>query len=135
MTLDDSVRERLVKNAITAMGHAYCPYSNFPVGCALVDDKGTIHTGVNVENAAYPNGTCAETGAIASMVAKGGSKIVAIAVAAKGKALATPCGSCRQRISEFATEKTEILICDGKRLRETFTANDLLPHSFGPENL
>ena len=126
----------LIKAAISARQIAYAPYSNFLVGAAILDEKGHIHQGQNVENAAYPNGICAETSAIATMIQQGGTRIVKMAVSGRnGDLLCTPCGGCRQRIREFASQDTRILICDANSLKEQFTLSDLLPHSFGPENL
>ena len=125
----------LVAAAVSVMGKAHCPYSGFPVGCAVRDEKGRIHLGVNVENAAYPVGTCAEAGAIAAMAAAGGKRIAAIAVATKGDGVATPCGACRQRIREFAEPGVPVFACGPGGLREAFTLGELLPSSFGPENL
>ncbi|MGC6531055.1 MAG: cytidine deaminase [Candidatus Puniceispirillaceae bacterium] len=127
--------DALIAAALGAMGQAYAPYSQFQVGAALSDEAGTIHIGVNVENAAYPQGSCAEAGAIAAMIINGGRKITAVAVAGRGDALCTPCGGCRQRLREFAGPDTPIIICgeDGERAR--FTLAQLLPHSFGPDNL
>jgi len=133
MSDSDSI---LVKAAIAAMDKAYAPYSNFPVGVAIRDDTGRIHSGANVENAAYPVGNCAEASAIAAMVMAGGAKIVTIAVAGgDGSSLCTPCGACRQRIREFGDENTPILVADPNGLRARFTLGELLPHSFGPESL
>jgi len=127
--------ERLIKAAIEAMPSAYAPYSGFHVGAALLDENGNIHQGVNVENAAYPQGNCAEASAIAAMIIDGGRRIQAIAVAGRGDLLCTPCGGCRQRIREFADAETPIIICgeDGERAR--FTLGDLLPESFGPDHV
>ena len=127
--------ERLIKAAIEAMPSAYAPYSGFHVGAALLDENGNIHQGVNVENAAYPQGNCAEASAIAAMIIEGGRRIQAIAVAGRGDLLCTPCGGCRQRIREFADAETPIIICgeDGERAR--FTLGDLLPESFGPDHV
>ena len=133
--IDQGKEQELVALAIKAMGRAHCPYSNFPVGCALLDENGASHVGVNVENAAYPVGTCAEAGAIAAMAAAGGKMIVAIAVASKSKGVAGPCGACRQRIREFASLDAPILVCGEDGLRERFTLESLLPESFGPEHL
>ena len=115
--------------------NAYAPYSKFHVGAAILADDGNIYTGCNVENAAYPIGSCAEASAISAMVMAGQSKIVAIAVAGAGDELCTPCGGCRQRIREFAKASTPILICDESDLRHTTTLEALLPLSFGPNNL
>ena len=126
----------LIKAAILARQIAYAPYSNFLVGAAILDEKGYIHQGQNVENAAYPNGICAETSAIATMIQQGGTRIVKMAVSGgNGELLCTPCGGCRQRIREFASQDTPILICDANGLQDRFTLGQLLPHSFGPENL
>ena len=125
----------LIQAAIAAMPRAYAPYSQFMVGAAICDENGDIHTGVNVENAAYPQGSCAEAGAIAAMIMAGGTRITSIAVAGRGDMLCTPCGGCRQRIREFANPDTPILIADTTGLRQRFTLADLLPHSFGPDHL
>ena len=127
--------EALVKAAITAMGRAYAPYSKFPVGAAILDQDGVIHVGANIENAAYPVGNCAEASAITAMIMAGQNRIVKIAVAGgNGDLLCTPCGACRQRISEFAAADTPVLICGPDSLRQRFTLAKLLPASFGPEN-
>ena len=127
--------DALAQAAMAAMPRAYAPYSQFQVGAAILDENGIIHTGVNVENAAYPQGACAEAGAIAAMVIAGGRQIKAIAVAGRGDVLCTPCGGCRQRIREFATADTPVLVCGEDRVKAEFTLGDLLPHNFGPDNL
>ena len=128
----------LITAAIDAMTRAYAPYSKFAVGAAVRDEQGQVHCGVNVENAAYPNGICAETAAIAMMVNAGGQRVDRIAIAGGTDAddiLCTPCGGCRQRIREFATPDTVIIIASPDGEQRRFTLADLLPHSFGPENL
>ena len=127
--------QRLADAALAAMPMAYAPYSGFQVGAAILDESGHIHTGVNVENAAYPQGACAEAGAIAAMVMAGGKNIQAIAVAGRGDLLCTPCGGCRQRIREFASLDTPIVICGEDGIKATFTLEQLLPQSFGPDHL
>ncbi|CAM3247456.1 MULTISPECIES: cytidine deaminase [Methylobacterium] len=119
--------------AVRARAHA--PYSRFRVGAALRDERGAIHAGCNVENAAYPVGTCAEAGAIAAMIAGGGRRIAAILVCGDGAGLVTPCGACRQRIREFAGPDTPIHAAGPERVAKTFTLEELLPESFGPETL
>ena len=99
----------------------------------MLDAVGRIHVGANVENAAYPQGVCAEAAAIAAMVAAGGRRLAALAVAGPG--LCTPCGGCRQKIREFAGPETPVLVCGPEGLRRRFTLDELLPASFGPENL
>ena len=127
--------DELAAAAIAARSRAYAPYSGFAVGAAVRDEHGAIHVGANAENAAYPAGTCAEAGAIAAMIVAGGRRIAAIAVAGPTGPLCTPCGICRQRIREFAASDTPILVCDGGGVRARFTLSELLPESFGPENL
>src|SRR5918994_4985459 len=99
---------RLFAAASAAMEHAYAPYSKFQVGAAILAGNGQIYSGCNVENAAYPVGSCAEAGAIAAMVAAGGSRIAEIVVMGEGDNLVTPCGGCRQRIPGFARPGTPI---------------------------
>ena len=126
----------LIAAAVAARRKAYAPYSRFLVGAAVKDELGQVHAGCNVENAAYPEGTCAEAGAIAAMVMAGGLSIVEAAVAGAGDALVTPCGGCRQKLREFAKADLVIHVCDETgRIRRSFTLDELLPSSFGPENL
>jgi cytidine deaminase len=125
----------LLEAARTVQANAHAPYSRFRVGAALRTPSGTVFTGCNVENAAYPLGTCAEAGAIAAMVAAGESAIDVILTVADGDMLATPCGGCRQRIREFATSATVIHVAGPEGVRKSYTIDELLPDSFGPENL
>lgn len=127
--------DELFELAKDAMNKAYVPYSKFPVGAAIVTAAGKIYSGCNVENAAYPEGTCAEAGAIASMVLGGDTQIKDIYVIGKGDELVTPCGGCRQKIREFSSVDTMIHICGAEGVRKSLTMNELLPFSFGPENL
>ncbi len=125
----------IVAAACAARANAYAPYSNHPVGAAILDENGAIHTGCNVENAAYPQGVCAEASAISAMIGAGARHIAAIAVAGPGPALCTPCGGCRQKIREFAAPDTPVLVCSREEVEREFTLDDLLPASFGPDNL
>jgi cytidine deaminase len=127
--------EALFSAARSARANAHAPYSKFAVGAAVLDERGAIHAGCNVENAAYPVGSCAEAGAIAAMVLTGGRRIEAVLVIGGGEGLCTPCGACRQRIREFAGPHTPVHIAGTQGLRASFTLADLLPHAFGPENL
>lgn len=126
----------LIAAAKSARLKAYAPYSKFLVGAAVRDERGQIHGGCNIENAAYPQGWCAETSAIAAMIMSGGKTIAEMAVIGTGDLLCTPCGGCRQKIREFAKGNVKIHMCgeDGK-VKQTFTLDELLPASFGPENL
>ena len=123
---------KLMDHARAARKRAHAPYSGISVGAAICDEHGWIHTGCNVENAALPEGICAETNAIGSMVAAGGKKIVAIAIVGGGEALAdiTPCGGCRQRILEFADDNTDIVLLAADGEERHFTIAELLPESF-----
>ena len=126
---------KLAAAAKAARAQAHAPYSKFKVGAAILADDGRIYSGCNVENAAYPNGVCAETSAISAMVLGGGKRIRAIAVIGGGKNLVTPCGGCRQRIREFADQDVVVVShgVAGAPLEQTIA--QLLPHSFGPEFL
>ena len=126
----------LLTAAMAARVKAHAPYSKFYVGAAIRDEQGRIHAGCNIENAAYPQGWCAETSAIAALVMAGGKRIVEMVVIGNGHDLCTPCGGCRQKIREFAGGDVKIHCCteDGELVR-TFTLDELLPASFGPENL
>ncbi|MDZ7644697.1 MAG: cytidine deaminase [Woeseiaceae bacterium] len=122
----------LIDAARRAREQAHAPYSGFRVGAALLDESGRVHVGCNVENAAFPAGTCAETGAISAMVAAGGKRIVAIAAVGGRQALesCTPCGGCRQRILEFADEATRIVVLDDDAEPLSYSMAELLPASF-----
>lgn len=126
----------LTEAAIRARHRAHAPYSRFLVGAALRCADGSIHAGCNVENAAYPQGVCAEAGAISAMVLAGGRRITELVVAAGGSRACTPCGGCRQKIREFASADAVIRMVDehGAPLMQS-TLGELLPHSFGPDDL
>ena len=126
----------LIDAARSARHKAHAPYSGFRVGAAMRDENGGVHAGCNIENAAYPQGWCAEPSAMAALVMAGGTRITEVAVLGNGEALCTPCGGCRQKIREFAAGDVLIHCCteDGRLIR-SFTLDELLPFSFGPENL
>ena len=127
--------EVLFEAATTAMSRAYAPYSHFPVGAAIRSTSGAVYAGCNVENAAYPQGWCAETSAIAAMVSAGEREIAEVLVVSMSDDLGTCCGGCRQKLREFAPLTTPIYTCGPEGLRRTFTLDELLPLSFGPDNL
>ena len=117
------------------LARSYARYSHFTVAAAVIDETGAAHWGVNVENAAYPSGTCAEQTAIGAMVTAGGRGIAQVLIAAGSNAVVQPCGACRQRIAEFATPTCEIVsVQDGQATRRT-PFWSLLPESFGPRDL
>lgn len=115
--------------------NAHAPYSKFHVGAALRTASGAVFSGCNVENAAYPEGTCAEAGAIAAMVAAGERLIVEILVMADADQPVTPCGGCRQKLSEFADRDAVVIIASPEAEQLRTTVGDLLPGSFGLEHL
>jgi cytidine deaminase len=100
------------------------------------DEQGRVFSGCNIENAAYPQGWCAEPSAISALVMAGGTRITEVAVMGNGSVLCTPCGGCRQKIREFARGDVKIHCCtETGELIRSFTLDELLPFSFGPENL
>ena len=125
----------LLQLAQRMMLRAHAPYSKFHVGAALRAEDGSIHGGCNVENAAYPQGTCAEAGAIAAMVAAGGKRILECVVVGPGPGVITPCGGCRQKLREFATDDLPVHLCGPDGVHRTVTFGSLLPMSFGPIHL
>lgn len=120
--------------AVSMLDRAYVPYSHFPVGAALECVDGTVYTGCNVENAAYPAGICAERNAIFRAVADGHTNFKRIVVAGRSDDFCVPCGICRQVMREFAPN-LEIICLNKHGAEQTFTLEQLLPHSFGPEFL
>lgn len=130
--------DALFAAAAAARRNAYAPYSRFAVGAAVRGESGRIHAGCNVENAAYSEGQCAETGAIAAMAAGGDRRLVAVLVIGGTPGdgtVCTPCGGCRQRLSEFGGPDTPVYCCGPEGLRLTTTLGALLPHAFGPQVL
>jgi cytidine deaminase len=131
--LTDEIKTQLIQAALAARHWAYAPYSNYPVGAALLTASGRIYDGINVENAAYPDTMCAERVAVYKAVSEGEREFSAIAVATSNGG--SPCGSCRQVLAEFGLDTAVILTdADGKISRET-TVRDLLPGAFGPRDL
>jgi cytidine deaminase len=128
-------QQELFDAALAAHHNAHAPYSKYPVGAAVRTDTGRVFAGCNVENAAYPQGWCAEASAIAAMVTAGERRIVEVLTVSGGELLGTCCGGCRQKIREFAALDTPIYSCGPQGLRAIFTLEGLLPNSFGPEHL
>ena len=127
--------DELFAAARAVQENAHAPYSRFRVGAALRTAGGRVFSGCNVENAAYPQGSCAEAGAISAMVAAGEHEIVAVLTVCDGDAIGTCCGGCRQRLREFAAGNTPVYAAGPEGVRATFTLDELLPHSFGPQHL
>ena len=162
LPITDDRMHALVDAARSARERAYAPYSRFKVGAALLDEQGRIHAGCNVENAAYPQGQCAEASAIAHLVLAGGRRILAAVVvgvaggdgrgdgssdssgdrsgdssrdSSAGGPPVTPCGGCRQRLREFAADDLPVWAADLQSVRGRYTLGGLLPASFGPDHL
>ena len=127
--------DKLFKAAKDVRDKAHVPYSKFKVGAAFLTESNTIIVGCNVENAAYPQSQCAEASAIGNLVANGFNKIKEVVVIGSGGLLCSPCGGCRQRLREFAALDVNIHMCNVDGHMKTSTLEDLLPDSFGPENL
>jgi cytidine deaminase len=132
---DQTTVDKLIDASFAAKSRAYCPYSKFPVGAALLCDDGTIVLGCNVENAAHSPGVCAERTAIASAVAQGHRKFKAIAIATDVKdAFIFPCGTCRQTLAEFGLD-WRVYVTKPDKSYDRKHVRDLLPFSFGPDVL
>ena len=122
-------REELIATAIGMLDRAYCPYSHFPVGAALECADGTVFTVCNIENAAYPVGTCAERTAMGKAISEGRRDFVRIVVAGRSEDYCVPCGMCRQFMQEFAPQM-EVICLNGKGEEMSLTLKELLPHGF-----
>ncbi|SFS15659.1 cytidine deaminase [Yoonia litorea] len=120
----------LVEDARRVRENAHAPYSKFKVGAALIAGSGKVYLGCNVENVAYPEGTCAEAGAIAAMVAGGDTSITEIAVIADSPKPVSPCGGCRQKIAEFASGDVRVTLATTDGVVHQTTVAALLPGSF-----
>jgi cytidine deaminase len=133
MALTKQEKQTLIDLANTARQHAYAPYSNYPVGSALRTKTGRIFTGVNVENAAYPQTMCAERVAIFKAISEGEKEFEAISVVTDNGG--SPCGGCRQVLAEFGLD-TFVLMADGSgKLVKEMTVRELLPEAFTPDHL
>ncbi len=120
----------LLKAALAARENAHAPYSGFAVGAAIRTGSGAVFTGCNVENASYPEGSCAETGAIAAMVGAGARDIAEVCIVADTKAPISPCGGCRQRLAEFAGPDVPVTMATVSGDSVTMRMGELLPMAF-----
>ncbi len=125
----------MIELAGRARERAHAPYSGFAVGACVRSDTGKLYAGCNVENAAYPEGQCAEATAIGAMVAGGDRRIVEVVVIGGGDEPCMPCGGCRQKLGEFAGPDTPVHACGPEGVRKTVTLGELMPLGFGPANL
>ncbi|HBF41491.1 MAG TPA: cytidine deaminase [Anaerolineaceae bacterium] len=133
MELSPKKRDELVDLAIRARERSYSPYSHYAVGAALLAASGKIYTGVNIENSAYPTSICAERVAIFKAISEGERNFEAIAIATENGG--SPCGSCRQVMSEFSLQMKVIVVDDTGNIHIDASVDDLLPHAFTPEDL
>lgn len=126
---------QLFNLALKTRLNAYAPYSSFKVGAAVLSSSNNTYVGCNVENVSYPNGTCAETGAIAAMIAAGDNLIKDIIIVAESDNLITPCGACLQRIFEFSDKNTKIHLANLNEIKKSYTISELLPLAFNEKEL
>ena len=125
----------LFEKARTVWENAHAPYSKFKVGAALRTVSGEEFIGCNVENSAYPQGTCAEAGAIAAMISAGEKEISEICIVADSPSPVSPCGGCRQKLAEFSTPSTMVHLANLKGILACHSLGELLPHSFSSDHL
>ena len=125
----------LFDRALEARANAYVPYSGFRVGAAIRCPDGSVHAGCNVENVAYPEGTCAEAGAIAAMVVAGRTEIAEVVVVADSPEPVSPCGGCRQKLAEFAGPETPVVLAGLDGPRVTTSVGALLPGAFATAHM
>ena len=133
-TLTSEYRQILIETARHYLKNSYSPYSNYPVGAAVMAEDGLVYGGTNIENSAHPSGLCAERVAINKAISEGNRKILAVAVVTRNAG--APCGACRQVMREFASLEMPVILTtieDG--FEEEFILGDLLPRSFGPDDL
>lgn len=136
LQLPSDVLQRLLAAAQAARARSYAPYSKYAVGAAVLDEHGQVHAGCNVENAAFPQGWCAETTALGTMVMTGGRHARAVLVTGPGPDIITPCGGCRQKLREFSVPESLLVIAaDPSGVKAQWTLEQLLPASFGPDHL
>ncbi|WP_299945501.1 cytidine deaminase [uncultured Ruegeria sp.] len=121
--------------ALAVRENAHAPYSNFKVGAAIRSGSGAVYTGCNVENVAYPEGTCAEAGAIAAMVAAGDTELTEVYVVASSAQPVPPCGGCRQKLAEFGKGEVVVTMATADGLETRTTIADLLPGAFGAAHM
>jgi cytidine deaminase len=131
--VSDDDLHALAAAARAAREQAHAPYSHYRVGAALLDEHGRVHSGCNVENAAYPQSLCAEAVALGALISAGARHVRAVVVAGgEGGAAIVPCGGCRQKLAEFAAADTPVASVDAHGWRARHTLGELLPFAFGP---
>lgn len=128
-------KQPIIEAALAAREKAYAPYSNYPVGAAVLAGSGRIYSGCNIENASYGLTICAERVALASAIAAGERTFLGLAIAGGDGTPSMPCGACRQFIAEWADEDLPISVVSAQGQRLDLTLGDLLPHAFTPKSL
>ena len=134
-SLAPALLQQMWQAAQAAQARAHAPYSGYAVGAAIVDEHGNVHAGCNVENAAYPQGWCAETSALSALVMAGAKQARGVLVMGTGGSWVTPCGGCRQKLREFGQGDMPIVSASAQALGPVYSLEQLLPHSFGPSHL
>ena len=125
-----------LKDAAAAVReNAHAPYSKFKVGAAVRGASGAVYAGCNVENVSYPEGTCAEAGAIAAMVAAGETKLTEVYVIAESPVPVSPCGGCRQKLAEFGAGNVPVTMGNTSGMEKTLTIAELLPGAFDKDHM
>ena len=135
MSISPETMQQMLAASLAARAHSHSPYSGYAVGAAVLDEQGRIHSGANIENAAYPQGCCAEATALGAMVMAGGRQAQAVLVTGPGPDVITPCGGCRQKLREFAAPGLLVIAGDPDGIKQQWPLEELLPFSFGPEHL
>lgn len=133
--MEKNLKEKLFKEAKKAQKNAYVPYSEFPLGAAVLTEDGSIYSGTNIENSAYGLTNCAERSAIFSAVSSGNRKIKALLLVSSTESPVTPCGSCRQVINEFADGEIEIIMMTGDGKELSMSNQELLPGAFSNKSM
>lgn len=135
-TMTTKIQDKMFALAKAHLKNAYAPYSKFPVTVCLRSEDDRLFAGVNVENASFTLGTCAETGAVAAMIAAGGREILDIVILSMSPTICPPCGGCLQRLFEFGTPETVVYLGHpDKGILQTWTLKDLLPHAFSARTM
>lgn len=134
-SLDQTERDKMLDFAYEAMKNAYTPYSHFQVGACIKSASGKYYLGCNIENASYTPTNCAERTAVFKAVSEGERRFEALAIVCSGKYPAAPCGVCRQVLREFCEDDMPVVFANADRVVVESTLGELLPHSFGPEDL
>lgn len=133
--MSKNIVQQMLEKAKVAMKNAYCPYSHFHVGAAVLADDGNIYAGCNIENASYRVTQCAESSAVGNMISHGAKHIKKIVVVAESELIPSPCGACRQQLREFSDKSVEVHMFNNKGDHDVMTMDELLVKSFGPEFL